>query len=128
MYARSSCLYVCLCVAAVRLSFFSKCVGIQSQIQRHKRNGCCLQVLHLLGEQFEHSEDIIGVSCNIRKQNDRIEVWTKTASNEAMQSSIGKQLKVLLKLPTATTIGYVSHEHAKTHKSRSGGKEDTYTA
>lgn len=87
-----------------------------------------VQVLHLLGEQFEHSEDIIGVSCNIRKQNDRIEVWTKTASNEAMQSSIGKQLKVLLKLPTATTIGYVSHEHAKTHKSRSGGKEDTYTA
>lgn len=85
----------------------------------------CIQVLHLLGEQFEHSEDICGVACEIRKL-DRISLWTKTASDEAIQTSIGKQLKALLKLPSSTTIGFTSHAQARS-SNKSAAKEDTYT-
>lgn len=84
----------------------------------------CMQVLHMLGEQFEHGEDIYGVACDIRKQ-DRVTLWTKTASNEEIQTSLGKQLKSLLGIPSTQTIGYVSHAQAK--KQDRGAKEDTYT-
>jgi translation initiation factor 4E len=84
----------------------------------------CLQVLHLLGEQFDHGEDICGVACDIRK-NDRVVLWTKTAANEEIQTSLGKQLKELLKIPASQTIGYVSHAQAK--RQDRGSKEDTYT-
>lgn len=83
------------------------------------------QVLHLIGEQFEGGHDICGIACNIRKQ-DRVTVWTKTASNEALQVSIGKQLKALLGIPASQTIGFVSHEQAK--KESRSAKEDTYSA
>ena len=72
--------------------------------------------------------DILGVACNVRKQQDRIEVWTKTASDEAVQFSIGQQLKTLLKLPGSQTIGYTSHEQAKANQNRKASKMDTYTA
>lgn len=78
----------------------------------------------MLGEQFEHGEDICGVACDIRKQ-DRVALWTKTASNEEIQTSLGKQLKSLLGISSSTTIGYVSHAQAK--KQDRGVKEDTYT-
>lgn len=71
--------------------------------------------------------DIVGVACNIRKQQDRIEVWTKTSSDEAVQYSIGQQLKTLLKLPATQTIGYTSHEQAKANANRKSSKVDTYT-
>lgn len=38
---------------------------------------------------------------------DRIELWTKTAANEALQMSIGKQLKQLLDIPDGNKIGFV---------------------
>ena len=84
-----------------------------------------MQVLHLLGEQFENGEDICGVACEIRKM-DRISLWTKTASDEAVQTSLGKQLKELLKLPQGATIGFTSHAQAKS-SNKSAAKEDTYT-
>lgn len=34
-------------------------------------------------------------------------MWTKTAANEALQMSIGKQLKQLLDIPDTTKIGFV---------------------
>lgn len=81
-------------------------------------------MLHVLGEQFEDGDDICGIACDIRKQ-DRVVLWSKTASNEALQISLGKQLKQLLKIPASQSIGYVAHAQAK-RESR-GSKEDTYT-
>ncbi len=34
-------------------------------------------------------------------------MWTKTAANEALQMSIGKQLKQLLDIPDTNKIGFV---------------------
>ena len=79
----------------------------------------------MLGEQFDHGEDICGVACDIRKV-DRVALWTKTATNEEIQISLGKQLKDLLKIPSSMSLGYTSHAQAKS-KSNAQNKEDTYT-
>ncbi|CAI7796393.1 unnamed protein product, partial [Closterium sp. NIES-53] len=52
-----------------------------------------LQLLALIGEQFTEAGDICGVAANARPNKDRVVLWTKTASNEAVQLSIGRQLK-----------------------------------
>jgi hypothetical protein len=65
------------------------------------------QVLACIGEQFEEGDEVCGVTVNIRAGKDRIELWTKTAANEALQMSIGKQLKQLLDIPDSNKIGFV---------------------
>ncbi|CAI5526841.1 unnamed protein product, partial [Closterium sp. Naga37s-1] len=50
-------------------------------------------LLALIGEQFTEAGDICGVAANARPNKDRVVLWTKTASNEAVQVSIGRQLK-----------------------------------
>ena len=47
-----------------------------------------------------------GVTVNIRTGKDRVEMWTKTASNEALQTSVGKQLKQLLDVPDAMRVAF----------------------
>lgn len=66
-----------------------------------------LQVLACIGEQFDEGDEVCGVTVNIRAGKDRIELWTKTAANEALQMSIGKQLKQLLDIPDSNKIGFV---------------------
>lgn len=39
----------------------------------------------LIGEQFEDSDDICGVVASVRARQDKVALWTKTASNEAAQ-------------------------------------------
>lgn len=43
------------------------------------------QVLACIGEQFEEGDEVCGVTVNIRNGKNRIEMWTKTAANEALQ-------------------------------------------
>lgn len=44
-----------------------------------------LQVLACIGEQFTDGDEINGIAVVIRARGDRIELWTRTASNEAAQ-------------------------------------------
>ena len=46
------------------------------------------------------------MTVNIRQGKNRVEMWTKTAANEALQISVGKQLKQLLDVPDAAKIGF----------------------
>lgn len=46
-----------------------------------------VQVLACIGEQFTEGDEICGVAVNVRAKGDRIELWTKTSSNEAVQVS-----------------------------------------
>ncbi len=46
---------------------------------------CSLQVLACIGEQFTDGDEICGVAVVIRSKGDRIELWTKTSTNEAVQ-------------------------------------------
>lgn len=66
-----------------------------------------LQVLACIGEQFDEGDEVCGVTVNIRNGKDRLEMWTKTAANEALQMSIGKQLKQMLDIPDSNKIGFV---------------------
>lgn len=43
------------------------------------------QVLGCIGEQFDEGDEVCGVTVNIRNGKNRIEMWTKTAANEALQ-------------------------------------------
>ena len=70
-------------------------------------------LLAMIGEQFAESDEICGAVVSVRNRGDRIALWTKTASNEAGQISIGKALKGFLDLPETTSIGYLTHADAK---------------
>ncbi|KAL6747643.1 eukaryotic initiation factor [Haematococcus lacustris] len=62
--------------------------------------------LACIGEQFPEGDEICGVAVNIRNKGDRIELWTKTSSNEAVQNQIGRKLKEFLDIPDSMKIGY----------------------
>ncbi|XP_039145141.1 eukaryotic translation initiation factor 4E-1-like [Dioscorea cayenensis subsp. rotundata] len=68
-------------------------------------------LLGMIGEQFDYGDEICGVVVNVRGKQERIAIWTKNASNEAAQISIGKQWKELL--DSKETIGFIFHDDAK---------------
>lgn len=63
-------------------------------------------VLACIGEQFDEGDEVHGIAVNIRSAKDRIEVWTRSAANEAVQTSIGKQFKAVLDIPESQRIGF----------------------
>lgn len=44
-----------------------------------------LQILAAIGEQWDDGDEVCGIVVNMRPKQDRLQVWTKTASNEAAQ-------------------------------------------
>ena len=55
----------------------------------HRQIVTAAQVLACIGEQFTEGDEVCGAAVNIRAKGDRIELWTKTASNEAVQVGRG---------------------------------------
>lgn len=39
----------------------------------------------LIGEQFDEADEICGVVASVRLRQDKLALWTRTASNEATQ-------------------------------------------
>lgn len=68
-------------------------------------------LLAMIGEQFDEGDDICGAVVSVRSRQDKLALWTKTASNEAAQVSIGKQWKD--HLDHNERISYITHEDAK---------------
>nr|DAD20026.1 TPA_asm: hypothetical protein HUJ06_021489 [Nelumbo nucifera] len=46
-------------------------------------------LMALIGEQFDESDDICGVVASVRQRQDKLALWTKTATNEALQEYEG---------------------------------------
>ena len=44
----------------------------------------------MIGEQFEDGNEICGAVVSVRQRQDRIAIWTRTATNEETQIHIGK--------------------------------------
>lgn len=63
-------------------------------------------MLAIIGEQFTEGEEICGLAVSIRPKGDRLELWTRTASNEAVQVGLGRQMKRFLDMPDSASIGY----------------------
>ena len=60
--------------------------GYSAVMARHHSLRCLPeQVLACIGEQFTEGEEVCGIAVNIRPKGDRIELWTRTAANEAAQ-------------------------------------------
>lgn len=66
-------------------------------------------VLACIGEQFAEGDEVCGVAVNLRPKGDRIDLWTKTASNEAVQVMIGRQLKQILDMTDNQKLGFTPH-------------------
>lgn len=70
-------------------------------------------ILAAIGEQWDDGDEVCGIVVNVRPKQDRLQVWTKTASNEAAQVGIGRQLKEFLNIPETVKIGFMAHSDAK---------------
>jgi len=81
-------------------------------------------LMGIIGEQFTEGEDICGVVVSIRNKQDRVALWTSTASNEAAQVSLGKEFKAILDIPDRQTIGFLAHQDAMADSRRA---KDRYT-
>ncbi|XP_047332153.1 eukaryotic translation initiation factor 4E-1-like [Impatiens glandulifera] len=83
-----------------------------SFLHRGKSDTCWLYtLLAMIGEQFDHGEEICGAVVNVRGKQEKIALWTKNAVKEPAQISIGKQWKEYLDY--SDTIGFIFHDDAK---------------
>ncbi|KAF6156155.1 hypothetical protein GIB67_024125 [Kingdonia uniflora] len=64
-------------------------------------------LLAMIGEQFDHGDEICGAVVNVRGGQDKISIWTKNAANKATQLSIGRQWKEFLEYNDS--IGFIFH-------------------
>ncbi|GER31813.1 eukaryotic translation initiation factor 4Efamily protein [Striga asiatica] len=81
-------------------------------LPKGKSDTCWLYtLLAMIGEQFDHGDEICGAVVNVRSRQEKISIWTKNAANEAAQLSIGKQWKEFLDYNE--TIGFIFHDDAK---------------
>ncbi|KAJ4809950.1 eukaryotic translation initiation factor 4E [Rhynchospora pubera] len=71
-------------------------------------------LLAMIGEQFEYGDEICGAVLSVRGKQERVAIWTKNASNEAAQISIGRQWKEIVDYKEQ--IGFLVHEDAKLEK------------
>ncbi|KAF4347026.1 hypothetical protein CsatB_002081 [Cannabis sativa] len=80
--------------------------------QKGKSDTCWLYtLLAMIGEQFDHGDEICGAVVNVRARQEKISIWTKNAANEEAQVSIGRQWKEFLDYKE--TIGFIFHDDAK---------------
>ncbi|KAI3996827.1 hypothetical protein MKX01_021103 [Papaver californicum] len=68
-------------------------------------------LLAMIGEQFDNGDEICGAVINVRGKQEKISIWTKNATNETAQVSLGKQWKEFLDYNDS--IGFIFHDDAK---------------
>ncbi|KAI3984695.1 hypothetical protein MKX01_039312 [Papaver californicum] len=72
-------------------------------------------LMALIGEQFDEGDEICGAVASVRTRQDKVALWTRTASNEATQMSIGRRWKDIIDI--TDKISYSVHEDAKRERS-----------
>ena len=72
-------------------------------------------VLASIGEVLETAQghdEICGLVCSIRKDKDRIALWTKSAADMELQHQIGTHFRQILNLPSSVRLQYQTHDDA----------------
>eukprot|EP00164_Ancoracysta_twista_P000086 GFYU01000123.1.p1 GENE.GFYU01000123.1~~GFYU01000123.1.p1 ORF type:complete len:227 (+),score=73.10 GFYU01000123.1:30-683(+) len=71
-------------------------------------------VLAAIGETFEDGDEILGVVVSMRKGQDKLAVWTRTAAIEDVQMRIGKMFKQIATGVglQSQVLGYQSHSES----------------
>ncbi|XP_052190927.1 eukaryotic translation initiation factor isoform X2 [Diospyros lotus] len=72
-------------------------------------------LMALIGEQFDEGDEICGVVASVRQRQDKVSLWTKTATNEATQMSIGRKWKEIIDV--TDKISYSFHDDSKKERS-----------
>lgn len=87
-------------------------ITLNRQQRRSDLDNLWLDVLLcLIGESFEHSDQICGAVVNIRTKVDKISIWTADGNNEEAALEIGHKLKESLRLdPDKITLVYQLHK------------------
>ncbi|SAM05884.1 hypothetical protein [Absidia glauca] len=71
----------------------------------------------MIGEQFAFEDQVCGAVVSVRKVFFRIGLWIKSADNDEIVQSIGKQLKQFLEVPPNLQVEFAPHGDVPT-----GGK------
>ncbi|ETV75701.1 hypothetical protein H257_10085 [Aphanomyces astaci] len=69
-------------------------------------------MLALIGECLEDDDDLSGAVVSVRKTQDRVAVWTQTATNEPLQRKVGSNFRKVLDLSKNEGLKYQSHADA----------------
>lgn len=69
-------------------------------------------VMACIGETFEPGEEICGVVVSLRKDKNRLALWTKTANDENLCLQIGREFRQYAELGQHVRIAYMVHEDA----------------
>ncbi|KAG5396897.1 hypothetical protein IGI04_018711 [Brassica rapa subsp. trilocularis] len=68
-------------------------------------------LMALIGEQFDEADEICGVVASVRLKQDKLSLWTRTKSNEAVLMGIGKKWKALLDVTDKIT--FTNHDDSR---------------
>ncbi|XP_047313486.1 eukaryotic translation initiation factor-like [Impatiens glandulifera] len=89
---------------------------ITSSSKDYLENAWLETMMALIGEQFYEADEICGVVASVRQQRqDKLALWTKTASNEAVQMSIGKKWKEIIDVTDKITYSF--HDDSRRERS-----------
>ncbi|XP_057956848.1 eukaryotic translation initiation factor [Malania oleifera] len=72
-------------------------------------------LMALIGEQFDEADEICGVVASVRQRQDKLALWTKTATNEAAQMSIGRKWKEIIDVTDKITYSF--HDDSRRERS-----------
>ncbi|XVF66412.1 hypothetical protein PTKIN_Ptkin10aG0033300 [Pterospermum kingtungense] len=75
-------------------------------------------LMALIGEQFDEADEICGVVASVRQRQDKLALWTKTATNEAAQMGIGRKWKEIIDVNDK--INYSFHDDSRRERSAKG--------
>ncbi|XP_017844151.1 eukaryotic translation initiation factor 4E1 isoform X2 [Drosophila busckii] len=67
-------------------------------------------LLCLIGEAFDHSDQICGAVVNIRGKSNKISIWTANGNNEEAALEIGHKLRDALRLGRQNLLQYQLHK------------------
>ncbi|TYI06009.1 hypothetical protein ES332_A10G128200v1 [Gossypium tomentosum] len=75
-------------------------------------------LMALIGEQFDEADEICGVVASVRQRQDKLALWTKTATNEAAQMGIGRKWKEIIDINDKITYSF--HDDFRRERSVKG--------
>lgn len=71
----------------------------------------------MIGEQFDHGDEVCGAVVNVRGKQEKIGLWTKNALNEAAQV-ISMKTPNFVMLPVSPVIYFWTHKNTFFSKSQ----------
>ncbi|KAJ3071160.1 hypothetical protein HDU98_005736 [Podochytrium sp. JEL0797] len=83
-------------------------------------------VLSVIGECFEDADEVLGCVVSVRRNGNRLAVWTKSFNDGDKCVRVGNEWKAALGYAPEDQIGFQAHSDAITHNS-SFANQDRYT-